>query len=306
MASIQMPLKAEMQQMATEAVKEEAVEMQTTATHLVILDQPKANPPTSLPTSVIVTSRPGPKPSLFGKECQKEKGISSKTPKPPMVEQKKTPTVSTSNFFVPGPANVNQVKDPSDQPITLGSLDPNKDDMEEEREFFDMLFNFDTSNLEHLAPHNGDDCFEIKTADHQVGSCEQTTTEDNIKSEEILTESYNNLNDIESFCELMRPDWSIVSGPSPTGTASGEEPFCENDELLLRPEDNLMWGVTSGISKETDSKQVKVIWGGGTKKDEGGRNQKRRMFEVGGELPAKIRVVQSTSDFLLSISQELG
>ena len=42
MASIQMPLKAEVQQKATETAEEDAVELDTTATHLVILDQPKA------------------------------------------------------------------------------------------------------------------------------------------------------------------------------------------------------------------------------------------------------------------------
>ena len=269
--------------------------------------------------------------SLFGKKRRNAVGpISLETPKPPNVEEKKIPTVTTSNFFVPGPANANQVEEPSEQPITLGSFDPSKEELEEERKFFDMLFNFDTSNLEQLAPHNGVDCIDLKmpggkTADHQVGSSEQTTTGDNIKSDES-----NDLNDIESFCVLM-PDWSIACEPSPTSLAAcGEETFGENwspgscldlaqTDLLLRPEEKIMWGVSSSIrsKKETDSKQ-KVMWGGITERDEdkgGGTstkepscNQKRRILysEVSGELPKKVRVVQSTSDYLLFISQELG
>ena len=324
MASIQMPSEAEMEQKATKR-EEDVVDFKTADTHLVILE---AKPLTSLPTSVIVTTPPKPitqsllKPvtqSLFGKEFSLPsiateslfgKEISSKSAKPPMDEHKKTPTATTYNFFVPGPANVNQVKEPSDEPITLGSLDPSKEELEEERKFFDMLFNFDTTNLEQLAPHNGVDSFDpLKMA---VKNSEQTTTEDTIKSEE-----YNNLNDIESFCEL------IASGPSQTGTAPGEEMFWKSfelpgssfakaDDLLLRPEENLMWGVSSGMSK-----QEKVMWGGGGTSNDGGgrsreepvRSQKRRMLfsEVGGELPTKVRVVQNiTTDYLLSISQELG
>ena len=67
MASIQMPLKVETQQNE----KAEDVEFEKTTNHLVIFDGSKPMPPTSLPTSVIVTSRRGPKPvtqSLFRKE----------------------------------------------------------------------------------------------------------------------------------------------------------------------------------------------------------------------------------------------
>jgi len=319
MASIQMPSEAEMEQKATKR-EEDVVDFKTADTHLVILE---AKPLTSLPTSVIVTTPPKPvTQSLFGKEFPLSsteslfaKEISSKSAKPAKDEHKKTPTATTSNFFVPGPANVNQVKEASDQTITLGSLDPSKEDLEEERKFFDMLFNFDTTNLEQLAPHNGVDNFDLKMP---VKTTEQTTTEDTFKSEE-----YKNLNDIESFCEL------IVSGPSPTGTAPGEEMFWESfelpgstfaktDDLLLRPEENLMWGVNSGMRKQATDSKEKVIWGGGggTSNDGGGRSreepacsQKRRMLfsEVGGELPAKVRVVQNlTTDYLLSISQELG
>jgi len=306
MASIQMPLEAEMEQTGTKR-EEDAVEFKTTDTHLVILE---AKPITSLPTSVIVTTRPGPGPkpitqSLFGKDCHLSSittesllgnEISSETLKCPKDEQKKPPKATTSNFFVPGPASGHQLKESSDQPITLGSLDPNKEDLEEERKFFDMLFNFDTSDLEQLAPHNGVDSFGLKMADKAT---EQTTTEGTIKSEE-----YNNLSDIQSFCEL------IASGPSPTGTDSGEErfweslelaagsTFAETDELMLRPGENLMCGVSGGIGRE------KLMWG-----EESACSQKRRMFfsEVGGELPAKVRVVQDkTTDYLLSISEELG
>merc|ERR1719391_1368403 len=334
--------------MQQKAKQQKAAELQATANHLVIFEEPKAKRPTSLPTSVIVTSRPGPKPvtqSLFKKDKDKvvdgtnitkeshfeeKRGnavgqISPETPKPPDVEQKKTPTVTTSNFFVHGPANADQVE----EPITLGRLDASKEELEEERKFFDMLFNFDTSNLEQLAPHNGVDCIDLKKpggkiADHQFGSSEQTRTGDNVKSEES-----NAINDIESFCKLM-PDWTIASEPSPIAeTASGEETFVENwspgssldlaeADLLLRPEENIMWGVNSmSMRSKTDSK-VKVMWGGITERDEdkgGGAspkepscNQKRRMLfsEVSGELPKKVRVVQSTSDYLLFISQDLG
>jgi len=366
MATIQMPSEAEMQQKAKEKAEGVVVGSQK-SNQLVIFDEPKPKPPTSLPTSVIVASRPGPKPvtqSLFSKErgkmdeCPFSSSVgtkiitqsllgkemrnavdpmSSEPPKPPKVatarifgeekvEQKKTPTVTTSKFFVPGQVNADQVKThkesssnkPSQLPITLGSADASKEDLEEERKFFEMLFNFDTSNLEQLAPHNGVDCVDLKmpskTSDHQL---DQTTT---------MTGEYNDLlgsvldlRDIENFCGLMS-DWSE---PPPTPTGSSDETFTENwspgsrfdptQTPLLRPEEDIMWGMSSQSKREEDPEQ-KVIWGDVTTKDKKGggrsrneppRGQKRNLFssEVGGEPPEKVRVVQNTSDYLLLISQ---
>merc|ERR1712130_595122 len=186
MASIQMPLEAEKKEKAKKKAESVVVGLQNT-----VLDEPKAKPPTSLPTSVIVTSRPSPKPvtqSLFGKEreksaeCPLTSSVATKTiaqslldkqmrnavepmsPKPPKVatarifggeniEQKKTPTVTTSKFFVPGQLNGDEVKTDrelppeksSEQPIPLGNRDASKEELEEEQKFFEMLFNFDTS-----------------------------------------------------------------------------------------------------------------------------------------------------------------
>merc|ERR1719391_617231 len=212
------------------------------------------------------------------------------SPKPPKVatarifgeekvEQKKTPTVTTSKFFVPGQVNGDEVKTDrelpseksSEQPILLGNRDASKEELEEEQKFFEMLFNFDTSNLEQLAPHNGVDCIDLKmpskTADHQL---EQTTTVDNMKAGEYndLLGSVIDLSEIENFCGLMS-DWS-PSEPSPTSTAgSSEETYSENwsagsrldlaETPLLRPEEDIMWGMT-GQSKREEEPEEKVIW----------------------------------------------
>merc|ERR1719295_784268 len=117
---------AEKKEKAKKKAESVVVGLQNTANQSMVLEEPKAKPPTSLPTSVIVTSRPGPKPvtqSLFGKaECPLTSSVATKTiaqsllekqmrnavepmsPKPPKVatarifggekvEQKKTPTV---------------------------------------------------------------------------------------------------------------------------------------------------------------------------------------------------------------------
>jgi len=318
MASIQMPLEVEKQQ--NEKAEDVVVELQKTTNHLVIFDEPKRMPPTSLPTSVIVTSRPGPKPvtqSLFRKERvdSEEKPISSKHPKPPKaatagifgadkVEQKTTPTVTTSKFFVPGQMELPSKKS-SEQQIPLGSRDASKEDssLEEERKFFEMLFDFDTSNLEQLAPHNGVDCVDLrKTTD----TCEESTTGANMKTEEYndLLGSVIDLSEIENFCGFMT-DWS------PNSTGSNEERgFTENwspgsrfdltETPLLRPEENIMWGMNSQGDTKKDGGT-----GGGTRTKETPCAPKRHLFpsEVGGEPPEKVRVVQNTGDYLLLISQ---
>ena len=370
MASIQMPLEAEKKEKAKKKAESVVVGLQNTANQFV--DEPKAKPPTSLPTSVIVTSRPGPKPvtqSLFGKEreksaeCPLTSFVATKTiaqslldkqmrnavepmsPKPPKVatarifgeekvEQKKTPTVATSKFFVPAQLNGDEVKTgkelpsekSSEQPIPLGNGDASKEELEEEQKFFEMLFNFDTSNLEQLAPHNGVDCIDLKmpskTADHQL---EQTTTVDNMKAGEYndLLGSVIDLSEIENFCGLMS-DWSPTEPPPTSTTGSSEETYSENwsagssrldlaETPLLRPEEDIMWGMT-GQSKREEEPEEKVIWGEVREKEEnrGGRNRKepprgkkRNLFssEVGGEPPEKVRVVQNSSDYLLLISQ---
>jgi len=369
MASIQMPSEAEKER------AEEVVELEKT-NHLLIFDQPTPKLPTSLPTSVIVTSRPpGPKPvtqSLFRKEREKTverpvsssvgpkittqslfvkerrnvaEPVSSEPPKPPKVatamifgagkvEEKKRPTVTTSKFFVPSQANSDQVKaqpestSKKDSENPPASCDASKEYLEEERKFFEMLFNFDTSNLEQLAPHNGVDCVDLKmpskTSDNQFDHCEQNTRGDNIKSEEYndLLGSVIDLNEIENFCGLMS-DWS-PSEPPPASTACSEETFTENwssgtrfdltETPLLRPEEDIMWGMESSQSKREEDSVQKMNWGdvtkndgkgGGTSRKEPPCDQKRKTFcsEVSGEPPKKVRVVQNTSDYLLLISQ---
>merc|ERR1712192_307124 len=328
MASIQMPSETETER------AEEVVELEK-PNHF--FEQPTPKLPTSLPTSVIVTSRPpGPKPvtqSLFRKEREKTvecplpktkittqslfvrngvEPISSEPPKPPKVatakifgtdkvEEKKRPTVTTSKFFVPSQADVDQDKElpestskkASDQqsPPVQGSCDASKEYLEEERKFFEMLFNFDTSNLEQLAPHNGVDCVDLKMpskapADNQFDRCEQNCTRgDDIKSEEYndLLGSVIDLNAIENFCGLMT-DWS-PSEPPPASTASSEESFTEiwsgsgtrfdlTETPLLRPEEDIMWGMES--SQNVEDSEQKVIWGDMTKKGEEGGAEKIR------------------------------
>merc|ERR1712223_968883 len=135
--------------------------------HLVEIDtKPKVKLPTSLPTSVIVTSRPGPKAvtqSLFGKPREKSAEPSLAARDLPRVstvkifgtdkvEPRTKPTVTPSRFFSPAMSKVSQVEEPTacsssaEQPLGLGSSDPaaGKKDLEEEQKFFEMLFNFDT------------------------------------------------------------------------------------------------------------------------------------------------------------------
>merc|ERR1712192_140050 len=345
---------------------EEVVELEKT-NHF--FDQPSPKLPTSLPTSVIVTSRPpGPKPvtqSLFRKEREKTielpvsktkiitqslfvkerrnaiEPIPFEPPKPPKVatakifgadkvEEKKRPTVTTSKFFVPSQSEADQVKAQPEstskktseqQSPPVGSCDASKEYLEEERKFFEMLFNFDTSNLEQLAPHNGVDCVDLKIpskapADNQFDRCEQNCTRgDDIKSEEYndLLGSVIDLNAIENFRGLMT-DWS-PSEPPPASSASSEENwsgsgtrFDLTETPLLRPEEDIMWGMES--SQNVEDSEQKVIWGDVTKKDGrgGGRSrkeppchQKRKTFcsEASGEPPKKVRVVHNTSDYLL-------
>jgi len=217
-------------------------------------------------------------------------------------------------------------KKSSEQPISLGSGDASKEDLEEERKFFEMLFNFNTANLEQLAPHNGVDCIDLKipsktTENHQL---EPTTTGDNMKTGEYndLLGSVIDLSEIENFCGFMS-DWSPSEPPPTSTTGSSEETYSENwstgsrldlaQTPLLRPEEDIMWGMTSQSKREEDPEQ-KVIWGDVTKKDEKGggssrkeppRGQKRNLFssEVCGEPPEKVRVVQNSCDYLLLISQ---
>ena len=305
MASIQMPLEVEKQQNE----KAEDVEFEKTTNHLVIFDEPKRLPPTSLPTSVIVTSRPGPKPvtqSLFRKERvdSEEKPISSKHPKPPKaatasifgadkVEQKTTPTVTTSKFFVPGQMELPSKKS-SEQQIPLGSRDASKEDssLEEERKFFEMLFDFDTSNLEQLAPHNGVDCVDLSK---QASKTQQSTTGANMKTEEYsnLLGSVIDLSEIENFCGSMSTGCS--EGTGYTESWSPGRRFNLTETPLLRPEEDIMWGMN--VTEKDGGK------GGGAT-----CGQKRNLFcsEVGGEPPEKVRVVQNAGDYLLLISQWLG
>ena len=354
MASIQMPSGAETE---TEGA-EDIIELEK-MNHLVIFDQPTPKLPTSLPTSVIVTSRPsGPiavTQSLLRKEREKmvERPVSSSVEtkittqslfvkerrnavEPISSEPPKSPT--TSKFFAPSQADACQVnaqpesttKKTSEHPPPVGACDASKEYLEEERKFFEMLFNFDTSNLGQLAPLNGVDCVDLKmpskTPDNQFDLSEQSTRGDNIKSKEYndLLGSVMDLNEMEKFCGLMS-DWS-PSEPPPASTASNEpkETFAENwssgtkfdhtETSLLRPVEDIMWGMESSQSKIEEDSEQKVICGdftkkcgrgGGTSRKEPQCDQKRKTFssEVSGEPAKKVRVVQNTSDYLLLISQ---
>jgi len=332
MASIQMPLEA--------AEKAEDVELQTTANHLVIFEEAKPMPPTSVPTSVIVTSRPCPKPvtqSLLRKEgemlvespLERINAVDpTKSPKASTVnifgadkvEQKTTPTVTTSKFFVPGQVITDTQlasKKSSEQPLPLGSK-VESSSLEEERKFFEMLFDFDTSNLEQLAPHNGMDCVDLSNQASKVtDASEQVTTANDMKTNEYkdLLGSVIDLSEIENFCGL-------ISAWSPTSTGSSEETtYAENwspvsrfdltETPLLRPEEDIMWGMSSQSKNEEDLVIVGDVTkkdgtGGGTRTEEPPRCRKRNLFEMGGgaEPPEKVRIVQNTGDFsFLLISQ---
>merc|ERR1719270_621358 len=252
MASVQMSKKITMEGKATNMAsvpsrKEEEpnhlVELQNANKHLVDNDrEPKAKLPTSLPTSVIVTSRPGPKAvtqSLFGKPREKSAEPSLAARDLPRVstikifaadkvEARTKPTVTTSRFFSPALSKVSQVEETTacsssaEQPLGLGSSDPGrgKNDLEEEQKFFEMLFNFDTSDLEQLAPHNGVDCIERKTpsSTSSASSCKDTDR-DNIKSEDFndLLGTGIDLAEIENFCEPIS-DWSSPAETPPSSS----------------------------------------------------------------------------------------
>merc|ERR1712223_421319 len=315
--------------------------------HLVEIDtKPKVKLPTSLPTAVIVTSRPGPKAvtqSLFGKPREKSAEPSLAARDLPRVstvkvfgadkvEARTKPTVTTSRFFSPALSKVSQVEKPTacsssaGQPLGLGSSDParGKNDLEEEQKFFEMLFNFDTSNLEQLAPHNGVDCIDRKTPSTSSASSCKETTRDNIKSEDFndLLGTGIDLAEIENFCETIS-DWSIPA-ETPTSSSGGsieEESFSDTwspeskfdlaETPLLRPEEDIMWG--SSCSQGGGGSEPRIIWGnvlqgeklgGESQMSEPHINYKRKEFpsDVDGERPKKVRVVENTSDFLFLAS----
>merc|ERR1711962_582616 len=317
--------------------------------YLVDIDtEPKAKLPTSLPTSVIVTSRTGPKAvtqSLFGKPREKsaEPSLAARDlPRVPTVkifgadkvEPRTKPTVTTSRFFSPALSKVSQVEETTarsssaEQPFGLGSSDParGKNDVEEEQKFFEMLFNFDTSNLEQLAPHNGVDCIDRKTpsSSSAPSSCKDTTR-DKIKSEDFndLLGTGIDLAEIENFCETIS-DWSSLSETPPSSSRGSleEEEFSDGwspeskfdlmaETPLLRPEEDIMWG--SSCSQGGGGTEPRIIWGNLLQGEElGGESQmseppinyKRKEFpsEVDGERPKEVRVVENTTDFLFLAS----
>merc|ERR1719270_3055007 len=324
------------------------VEVQNANKHLVDIDtEPKVKLPTSLPTSVIVTSRPGPKAvtqSLFGKPREKSIEPSLAARDLPRVstvkifgadkvESRTIPKVTTSRFFSPAMSKVSQVEETTacsssaEQPLGLGSSDParGKNDLEEEQKFFEMLFNFDTSDLEQLAPHNGVDCIDRKTrsSSSSASSCKDTNR-DNIKSEDFndLLGTGIDLAEIENFCETIS-DWSSPAETPPSSSRGSleEEEFSDGwspegkfdlaETPLLRPEEDIMWG--SNCSQGGGGSEPRIIWGNVLQGEElGGESQmteppinyKRKEFpsEVDGERPKKVRVVENTSEFLFLVS----
>ena len=323
------------------------VEVQNANKHLVDIDtEPKAKLPTSLPTSVIVTSRPGPKAvtqSLFGKPREKSAEPSLAARDLPRVstvkifgadkvEPRTKPTVTTSRFFSPAMSKVSQVEETTarsssaEQPFGLGSSDParGKNDVEEEQKFFEMLFNFDTSDLEQLAPHNGVDCIDRKTPSSSSAPSCKDTTRDNIKSEDFndLLGTGIDLAEIENFCETIS-DWSspAETPPSSSGGSIEEEEFSDGwspkskfdlaETPLLRPEEDIMWG--SNCSQGGGGSEPRIIWedvlqgeelGGESQMSEPPINYKRKEFpsEVDGERPKKVRVVENNTDFFFLVS----
>merc|ERR1711962_530883 len=312
--------------------------------YLVDIDtEPKAKLPTSLPTSVIVTSRPGPKAatqSLFGKPREKsvEPSLAARDlPKvstvnifgADKVEPRTKPTVTTSRLFSPAVSQVEETTECSssaEQPLGLGSSDParGKNDLEEEQKFFEMLFNFDTSDLEQLAPHNGVDCIDRKTpsSSSSASSCKDTNR-DNIKSEDFndLLGTGIDLAEIGNFCETIS-DWSspAETPPPSSGGSIEEESFSDGwspeskfdlaETPLLRPEEDIMWG--GSCSQGGGGSEPRIVWGNVLQGEElGGEpqmpeppNYKRKEFpsEVDGERPKKVRVVENTTDFLFLVS----
>ena len=183
-------------------------------------------------------------------------------------------------------------KKPSEQPLPLESGGASREDnssLEEERKFFEMLFDFDTSNLEQLAPHNGVDCVDLSK---QASKTQESTTGANMKTEEYsnLLGSVIDLSEIENFCGSMSTGCS--EGTGYTESWSPGRRFNLTETPLLRPEEDIMWGMN--VTEKDGGK------GGGAT-----CGQKRNLFcsEEGGEPPEKVRVVQNTGDYLLLISQ---
>merc|ERR1719270_970680 len=301
------------------------VEVQNANKHLVDIDtEPKVKLPTSLPTSVIVTSRPGPKAvtqSLFGKPREKSVEPSLAARDLPRVstfkifgadkvEPRTKPKVATSRFFSPATSKVSQVEETTACSSSAEQPAAGKNDLEEEQKFFEMLFNFDTSDLEQLAPHNGVDCIDRKTpsSTSSASSCKDTTR-DNIKSEDFndLLGTGIDLAEIENFCETIS-DWSspAETPPSSSGGSIEEEEFSDGwspeskfdlaETPLLRPEEDIMWG--SSCSQGGEGSEPRIVWGNVLQGEElGGESQmteppnyKRKEFpsEVDGERPKKV------------------
>merc|ERR1719402_1158352 len=85
---------------------------------------------------------------------------------PVVVEPYKAPKVATSLFFkAPDQAVVVEPMATTSQDNILqeAAEQVNALELEEERSFFDSLFNYDSGmDMDKLAPHNGDECLELK------------------------------------------------------------------------------------------------------------------------------------------------
>ena len=161
----------------------------------------KAKQRTALSTSVIVSSPPlltpeSPLPNSVGttEKCQRRKAVKPTIPSEPhpnSVTDKvngETPTDKT----VLGQTKTNkgeaETSLTSNKPLSSTSSDHTSiEDLDDERDFFEMLFDFDSSNLDQLAPRN-----------HQFDTLEETTTGDS----DLLAPAID-INEIKNFCGSM-------------------------------------------------------------------------------------------------------
>ena len=162
----------------------------------------KAKQRRALPTSVSSPPLPSPEsalPNSVGttEKCQRRKAVKPTIPSEPHPnsvtdkvngESRERPTDKT----VLGQATTNkgeaETSLTSNKPLTSTSSDHTGiEDLDDERDFFEMLFDFDSSNFDQLVPHN-----------HQFDTLEETTT----GGSDLLGPAID-INEIKNFCGLM-------------------------------------------------------------------------------------------------------
>ena len=265
------------------------LERETIMASIQMLPSEKAKQRRALPTSVIVSSPPlpspeSPLPNSVGttEKCQRRKAVKPTIPSEPhpnSVTDKvngETPTDKT----VLGQAKTNkgeaETSLTSNKPLSSTSSDHTSiEDLDDERDFFEMLFDFDSSNLDQLAPRN-----------HQFDTLEETTT----GGSDLLGPAID-INKIKNFCGSMSNSLS----DKPSSTVSGENWFDLIEAPLLKPEEDVLWG----RNRRGQSKREDVIWEDVRAKTEGKSSMKRKIFcsEEIEEPSQRVWVVQNTSDY---------